>query len=173
MKQLAAEAAIAIHQATLFDEVQESQRRLQVLSHRLLDAQEAERNRLSRELHDQIGQALTAAQISLQILQSSCGGASASPLDDCLTIIDDALQQVHDLSLDLRPSLLDDLGLVAALRWYVDRVASRAVLVRCFEADVLETRLAPHFETACFRIPQEALTNEGHANRRSHHTWSL
>jgi len=74
-------------------------------------------------------------------------------------MIDHALEQVHDLSLDLRPSLLDDLGLVAALRWYVDRVASRAGLVRRFEADVLETRLAPQIETACFRIAQEALTN--------------
>jgi PAS domain S-box-containing protein len=159
LKQLAAEAAIAIHQATLFDEAQENQRRLQILSRRLIDAQEAERKRLSRELHDQIGQALTAVQISLQVLQSPCDGTSASPLNDCLAIIDDALQQVHDLSLDLRPSLLDDLGLVAALRWYVDRVASRAGLVRCFEADVLETRLAPQIETACFRIAQEALTN--------------
>ena len=159
LKQLAAEAAIAIHQATLFDEVQESHRRLQILSRRLIDAQEAERKRLSRELHDQIGQALTAVQISLQVLESSSDGKSASPLNDCLTIIDDALQQVHDLSLDLRPSLLDDLGLVAALRWYLDRVASRAGLVRRFEAEVLETRLAPQVETACFRIAQEALTN--------------
>jgi len=159
LKQLAAEAAIAIHQATLFDEVQENQRRLQILSHRLIDAQEAERKRLSRELHDQIGQALTAVQISLQGLQSSRNGASAGALNDCLAIVDDALQQVHDLSLDLRPSLLDDLGLVAALRWYVDRVASRAGLVRLFDADVLETRLAPEVETACFRIAQEALTN--------------
>ena len=159
LKQLAAEAAIAIHQATLFDEVQESQRRLQILSHRLIDAQEAERKRLSRELHDQIGQALTAVQISLGAIQSSYDGASTGPLDDCLSIIDDALQQVHDLSLDLRPSLLDDLGLVAALRWYVDRVAQRAGIIRCFTADTLEARLGPQVETACFRIAQEALTN--------------
>jgi PAS domain S-box-containing protein len=159
LKQLAAEAAIAIHQATLFDEVQESRRRLQTLSHRLIDAQEAERKRLSIELHDQIGQALTAVQISLQGIQSSYDGATAGPLDDCLSIIDDALQQVHDLSLDLRPSLLDDLGLVTALRWYVDRVAQRAGIMRCFSADALQARLAPQVETACFRIAQEALTN--------------
>ena len=159
LKQLAAEASIAIHQATLFDEVQESKRRLQILSHRLIDAQEAERKRLSIELHDQIGQALTAVQISLQGIQSSYDGASSGPLDDCLSIIEDALQQVHDLSLDLRPSLLDDLGLVAALRWYVDRVAQRTGVIRCFNADALEARLAPEVETACFRIAQEALTN--------------
>jgi PAS domain S-box-containing protein len=165
LEQIAAEVAIAIHQATLFEEVQEGHKRLQMLSHRMIDAQEAERKRLSRELHDQIGQALTAVQIALQAVQSSCDATSASPLNDCLAIIDGALQQVHDLSLDLRPSLLDDLGLVAALRWYVDRVASRAGLEKCFEADVLETRLAPQVETACFRIAQEALTNVlRHAN---------
>ena len=158
--QIAGDAAIAIHQATLLEEVQQGQQRLQVLSHRLIDAQEAERKRLSRELHDQIGQALTAVQISLQALQSSPGTSVPDDrLNETLTIIDQALEQVHDLSLDLRPSLLDDLGLVAALRWYVDRVASRAGLVRRFEADVLETRLAPQMETACFRIAQEALTN--------------
>lgn len=154
----AAEAAIAIHQTTLFEEIQEGQRRLQVLSHRLIDAQEAERKRLARELHDQIGQALTAVQISLQTLQAGTRDTSAKVLEDSLVIIDEAIQQVHDLSLDLRPSLLDDLGLVAALRWYVGRVASRAGLAHRFKADVA-TRLAPEVETACFRIAQEALTN--------------
>jgi signal transduction histidine kinase len=159
LEQIAAEIAIAIHQATLFEEVQDGRERLQVLSHRLIDVQEAERKHLARELHDQIGQALTAVQISLHNLQSSSEGSLAGPLAESLAVIDEALQQVHDLSLDLRPSLLDDLGLVAALRWYVDRVASRAGLVRCFSADALETRFAAEIETACFRIAQEAMTN--------------
>lgn len=160
LEQIAAEVAIAIHQATLFEEVQEGHRRLQVLSHRLIDAQEAQRKRLARELHDQIGQALTAVQISLQALRPSVDtSVSAGPIEQSLAIIDDALQQVHDLSLDLRPSMLDDLGLVAALRWYVDRVASRSGLVDRFKADDLHIRLAPEVETACFRIAQETLTN--------------
>jgi len=159
LEQLAAEGTIAIHHAKLFNEVQEGQKRMKVLSHRLIDAQEAERKRLARELHDQIGQALTAVQINLQALQTSRNGTSAVGLEDCLAVIDSALRQVHDLSLDLRPSLLDDLGLVAALRWYVDRVANRAGIVRCFEADVLEERLSPEVETTCFRIAQEAMTN--------------
>src|SRR6266571_4296930 len=159
-EQIAAEAAIAIHQATLFEEVEESRRRLQVLSHRLIDAQEAERKRLARELHDQIGQALTAVQISLQTLRPSLKSAfAAERVEENLAVIEDALGQVHDLSLELRPSLLDDLGLVAALRWYVERVASRARLLRCFNADSIETRVSPEIETACFRIAQEALTN--------------
>lgn len=165
LEQIAAEVAIAVHQTTLLEEVQEGQRRLQVLSHRLIDAQEAERKRLARELHDQIGQALTAVQISLQTLQSSTHDSSTKLLEDSLAIIDEAIQQVHDLSLDLRPSMLDDLGLVAALRWYVGRVATLAGLVHGFKADGLDTRLAPEVETACFRIAQEALTNVlRHAN---------
>lgn len=160
LEQLAAEAAIAIQQATLFDEVHESQRSLQILSHRLIDAQEGERKRLARELHDQIGQALTAVQISLQALQPLADNVAASKrIEDSLAVIDDALEVVHDLSLDLRPSMLDDLGLVAALRWYVDRVTERAGLASCFNAEMVGARLAPEVETACFRIAQEALTN--------------
>jgi PAS domain S-box-containing protein len=168
LEQLAAEAAIAIHQATLFEELQDAHKRLQVLSHRLIDAQEAERQRLARELHDQIGQSLTAAQLSLQAMQPSVDAAFAGRVEDSLAIIDEALQQVHDLSLDLRPSLLDDLGLVAALRWYVDRLARTAGLLTSFNADILEPRLPPEIETACFRIAQEALTNVlRHANART------
>jgi signal transduction histidine kinase len=66
---------------------------------------------------------------------------------------------VRELSFDLRPSLLDDLGLTAALRWYVDREARRADLIPAFIVDLKEARLPPELETACFRITQEALTN--------------
>lgn len=157
LEQIAAESAIAIHQATLFENLQETHKRLQVLAHRLIDAQEAERKRLARELHDRIGQALTAVQINLQSMQSGPDGAYR--LEESLAIVEDALREAQDLSLELRPSLLDDLGLVAALRWYVDRFAMRANLLRCFNADSLDNRLAPEIETACFRIAQEALTN--------------
>jgi PAS domain S-box-containing protein len=159
LQQLAAEAAIAIHQATLIDELQESRGRLQVLSHRLIDAQEAERKRLARELHDQIGQALTAIQINLQSTKSLPDGGTASIVEDCLAIIDESLQLVHDLSFDLRPSLLDDLGLGAALRWYVERATARADLLTCLNVDALGGRLSSEVETACFRIAQESLTN--------------
>lgn len=160
LEQIAAEAAIAIHQATLFEEVQDGHSRLRVLSHKLIDAQETERKHISRELHDQVGQALTALQINLQGLQYSLDkGVGADQLSESLTIVEDTLGQVHDLSLELRPSLLDDLGLVAALRWYLDRVADRAGLLAWFEAGSLRTRLPSDIETACFRIAQEALTN--------------
>jgi PAS domain S-box-containing protein len=133
---------------------------LQSFSQRLIETQEAERRRVARALHDEIGQALTALKLNVQIIQHS---ANASPLaqhlNDSIGIIDRALQQVRELSFDLRPSLLDHLGLVAALRWYVDREAKRAGLMSEVVAGPVETRLPPELETACFRIAQEALTN--------------
>src|ERR1041384_4397297 len=157
LEQIAAESVIAIHQATLFEELQDAHNRLKVLAHSLIHAQESERKRLARELHDRIGQALIAVQIDLQSMQVRLNGNDR--LEESLSIIEEALSQVQDLSLELRPSLLDDLGLVSALRWYVERTAERGRLLRFFSADPIEMRLAPQFETACFRIAQEALTN--------------
>jgi PAS domain S-box-containing protein len=133
---------------------------LQTFSQRLIETQEAERRRIARELHDEIGQTLTALKLNLQIIQQS---AKASPLaqqlNDSIGSIDRAVEQVRELSLDLRPSLLDDLGLVAALRWYVDREARRAGFIAEVVASPLDSRLPLELETACFRIAQEALTN--------------
>jgi signal transduction histidine kinase len=141
---------------------------LQTFSQRLIEAQEAERRRVARELHDEIGQVLTAIKINLQAVQHSAGDSSlVSQLNESTAIVDRALQQVRDLSLNLRPALLDDLGLIAALRWYVDREARRAGLIPEFVVDLSETRLTPELETACFRITQEALTNVArHAQAR-------
>src|SRR5258708_2898003 len=106
---------------------------LQMYSRRLMEAQEAERQSLARELHDEIGQVLTAVRINLQSIQRS-GGADLSQLDESVAIVDEALGRVRELSIDLRPSLLDDLGLSAALRWYVDRYAQRTGII----AEVLD-----------------------------------
>ncbi|MCS6862427.1 MAG: PAS domain-containing protein, partial [Abditibacteriales bacterium] len=133
---------------------------LQTLSRRLLEAQEVERRRIARELHDELGQSLTAVKIILQTAQRL---ANVEPLagwlDEGINVVSRTLQQVRDLSLDLRPSILDDLGLVAALRWYVDRTAQRTGLIIRFVADPVNGRLPPDVETASFRVAQEALTN--------------
>ncbi len=131
---------------------------LQLLSRQLLEAQESERRHIARELHDEIGQALTAVKINLQAAQRT-PDALVAYLEDSISIVDRTLQQVRNLSLDLRPALLDDLGLAAALRWYVDRQAQRAGFIAQFVADPLEPRPRPDIETACFRVAQEALTN--------------
>lgn len=142
--------------------------RLQALSHRLIDIQEAERRAIAGELHDEIGQALTLVKMQLQSLRALPPGAPLTPaLDESLAIVERTLQQVRDLSLDLRPSLLDDLGLGAALRWYLARQVRGTGCKVQFAADPLPERLPLALETVCFRVAQEALTNAArHAQAR-------
>ncbi|MFQ4138211.1 response regulator [Nodosilinea sp. PGN35] len=140
--------------------VQARTAQLQTLSVKLLEAQETERRFLAHELHDEIGQALTAIKISLRRLERWVTSPQASePLEDCLTLVDGTLQQVRNISLDLRPSMLDDLGLVPTLRWYINRHAKRTGLHETLTCEALLQRLPTVTETACFRIVQEALTN--------------
>jgi PAS domain S-box-containing protein len=137
-----------------------SRKRLQVLSRRLVEVQETERRHLARELHDEIGQSLIVAELNLQaVLQLPGTDALAPRLQETLDVVDRVLEQVHDLSLNLRPSMLDDLGLEPALRWYTKRQAALAGLEAEVRVDPLEQRLDPMIETECFRVAQEALTN--------------
>jgi len=134
--------------------------KLQVLSHRLVEVQETERRHIARELHDEIGQSLTVAQLNLQgMLQSSVSDSLEPRLIETLEVIERVLEQVQDISLNLRPSLLDDLGLEAAVRWYTDRQAALMGLQARIRLDPLQDRLEPAIETECFRVAQEALTN--------------
>ncbi|MEO6028760.1 MAG: PAS domain S-box protein [Candidatus Binatia bacterium] len=134
--------------------------RLETLSRRLLQAQETERRHVARELHDEIGQALTALKLNLQALgnEPATDGGRAM-LDESIAIADQALQQTRDLSLNLRPALLDDLGLIPALRWYLDRQGRRAGFATEFEANEVGDAVPSDVATTCFRIAQEALTN--------------
>jgi PAS domain S-box-containing protein len=160
IRQVADQLAIALQHAKFFEEVQQSRERLQGLSHRLIEVQEAERRRIAGELHDEIGQALTIVKMNLQAAQRPAGSIETDiHLGESVAIVERALEQVRNLSLDLRPSLLDDLGLVAALRWYVARQARLAGFVLHFSVDDLGGRLTPALETTCFRVAQEALTN--------------
>jgi signal transduction histidine kinase len=102
--------------------------RLQRLSRRLLEVQENDRRAIARELHDEIGQILTAAKIDLQVVRrGKIPEDLAARLDENIASLDNCLSRVRNLSLDLRPSMLDDLGLVAALRWQLNRQAERGV----------------------------------------------
>jgi GAF domain-containing protein len=154
------QAAVAIANARLFEQVRIGRERLQALSEKLLNVQENERRRIALELHDQIGQTLTAVKINLQAAQRIPEiGQVGDIFEQNIAIVDRALQQVRSLSLELRPAMLDDLGLIAALRWYVDRQAQGAGFKAEFVADPLEPRPSQEIETACFRVAQEALTN--------------
>jgi PAS domain S-box-containing protein len=148
---------------------------LQTFSRRLIEAQEAERKHIARELHDEIGQVLTAVRINLQSLQSSMPPASQpSRIDESLGIVDEALDRVRELSLNLRPPVLDNLGLNSALRWYIDRYARRSGIVADLQSDLEDgRRLQMELETACFRIVQEALTNVARHAQATHVLVSL
>jgi signal transduction histidine kinase len=160
IRQVADQLAVALQHARLFEEVQQSRQQLQGLSHRLIEVQEAERRRIAGELHDEIGQALTIVKMNVQAAQRLAGTTETNThFGESVAIVERALEQVRNLSLDLRPSLLDDLGFVAALRWYVARQARLAGFVLHFSVDDLGGRLAPALETTCFRVAQEALTN--------------
>lgn len=150
-------------------ERQRATQKLQILSHRLVEAQESERRQIARELHDEIGQSLTIAEMNLQAaLQAPMAAAKERRLREGIQAVERVLEQVHDLSLNLRPSILDDLGLEPALRWYTHRQAATAGLQAEFCAISLENRLDLVIETECFRVAQEALTNVArHAQARA------
>jgi signal transduction histidine kinase len=151
--------ALATDRSRLFHEVTESRERTRALSRRLVEAQETERREIARELHDEIGQVLTAVKICIGKLADREGEPARAPLQEVLDGVDRAIEQVRSMSLDLRPSLLDDLGLVEAVRWYAHRAARETSMKLSLEAGGLAERLPSEIETACFRVVQESLTN--------------
>jgi two-component system sensor histidine kinase UhpB len=140
--------------------LREANLRLQQLSSRLLREVEEERGHIARELHDHVGQSLTALEMDLKHMHRHPGQpVELVRIERCLETVWELLEQVRGLSLDLRPSQLDDLGLVAALRAQIDRHFDVARVQVHLEAEDLEARLTRDLETAVFRICQEALTN--------------
>jgi PAS domain S-box-containing protein len=140
-------------------ELEEANQQLRTLSRQLFHIQEEERRHLARELHDEIGQNLTAAKINLNIIARDVPAHAAGRLDDSIQLLDALLMQVRQLSLGLRPPLLDELGLVPTLRWLVDQQAQRAGLRMTFTTTVDGFVLDPAIQTSCFRVAQEAITN--------------
>lgn len=130
--------------------------RLQALSSRLLRVQEDERHALAQELHDQIGQLLTGLRFQLEAARKAAPGAA---VDHALTITDDLLRSVRALTLQLRPRLLDDLGLRPALEWHANVFKNQTGITVDLELSLPEARFSSELETAVFRMVQEALTN--------------
>jgi signal transduction histidine kinase len=139
----------------------ENTRHLQLLSAKLIKAQEEERQNIARELHDEVGQVLTAVKVELAVAQRRLrlSGGAAELLDDVQVIADAALHTVRDLSHLLHPALLDDLGLPAAIDWYLRAFAKRHGIAVEMKQEGMTTRLAPEVELAAYRVVQEALTN--------------
>jgi signal transduction histidine kinase len=145
-------------------------RDLQRLSARLVSAQEEERQSIARELHDEIGQVLTAVKVEIAVAQRAIGSGtpSARQLDDALAMTDMAIHTVRDLSHLLHPAVLDDLGLATALDSYTRNFAERYGIAVEFLHDQTTDRLVPEIEVAIYRIVQEALMNVvKHAHARS------
>jgi len=139
--------------------LEEAHRQLKLLSRRRVKVQEEERRHLARELHDEIGQALTAAKINLQAALEEPDHAKAKRIHETTAILERLLGQVRQISLNLRPSTLDDLGLVPALRSLLDEQGRLASVAVRFSAKNMPENLDPEIQTTCFRIAQEAITN--------------
>jgi two-component system sensor histidine kinase UhpB len=135
-------------------------------ANQIINAQEQERKRIARELHDETSQVLTSLLISLAILEETTTTQEARDrIADTRKLAHQTLRAIRNLSIDLRPSALDDLGLLPALRWYVKEYQQKCSISVEFNATGFKRRLPAELETALYRIVQESLTNTArHAN---------
>lgn len=147
--------------------------RLRALASRLAELEEAERKQLARELHDQVGQNLTALGINLNIVRTLTADLVPNRvlqerLHDSLTLVEQTTERIRHVMADLRPPILDDYGLIPALRWYGEQIATRSGISVHVTGNNIVPRLSSSVETALFRIAQEAVTNvlkHAHADR--------
>jgi len=159
LKGLADQTGIAIMNATFFEQIQSSRERQQSLARQLVEVQEDERRSLSRELHDEIGQMLTGLQFSIKSIMVQSDEDQRNKLDQIQILISAIISQIRELSINLRPSLLDDLGILPTLIWYFDRYEAKTGIRVVFNHQNLNQRFSPELEITAFRIVQEALTN--------------
>ena len=144
-------AAFVVDRANLSDRLTTEHRQLEALSHRLVKVQEEERHKVARELHDGAAQILTALKLALDSKE-----LDRDRFDALLRELSD---QLLDISMNLRPPMLDDLGLLPAFRWHLKRFASQTGIEGRLHAEGVGNRHSAELELAAFRIVQEALTN--------------
>ncbi len=158
---LVGQAAVAIQNAWLFQQVRSSSERLRSLARKLVEIQENERYHIARELHDEAGQALSLLKLNLGRLEQDpeCPQSISERLEDLKGVVDGVLEELHRLAIDLRPIALDHLGLVAALEQYTKNLDTDSFAVKFkalgFEGD----RLPKDMATSLYRIVQEAIAN--------------
>jgi PAS domain S-box-containing protein len=155
-------ASIALQNARLFEAVSEHRQQLLVLSARLAEAQETERRAIARELHDEFGQSLTALKIDLAWLHDHLPPRSkglGEKVDSALELTNETIQMTQRLAGQLRPRMLDDLGLAAALEWHVNEWSKHTRIKAKVTLPEEEWELDPSLNTALYRVCQEALTN--------------
>ena len=140
-------------------ERKEAEEQLRSLSHRLVEAQENERRRIARELHDEVGQSLTALKLCLDKASPARSGADGSELEEARTTLGALMAQVRSMSLELRPTMLDDLGLLPTLLWHFKRYTAQTNVRVHFKHRGLKRHLPQETITTAYRVVQEALTN--------------
>ncbi|MBI5032856.1 MAG: GAF domain-containing sensor histidine kinase [Chloroflexi bacterium] len=168
---LARQLGIALENAYLYSEVQEKEKLRGQLLERAVSAQEEERKRIARELHDETGQWLTALAVGLGGVEQIVGqnpNLAQKQIGELKTMTMNAIDNLRQFVYDLRPSVLDDMGLVSALRWLVDQYVERTKLRVDFQVSGIKRRLPAQVETVLFRIAQEALNNIGRHARATH-----
>lgn len=145
--------------STNIDELKRTQEVLRGHSRRVVEAEEIERARIARELHDQIGQSLTGLKLLLGQAARAPSPRRQALIEEAQGVINETLDHVRDLSLELRPSMLDDLGLLPTVQWHIRRYSSHTGIAVTLEHRGVKKRFTPEIETAVYRIVQEALTN--------------
>lgn len=149
-----------------YREVVEARGQLKDLSSRLVQAQESERRALSRELHDEVGQALSAVLVELRNLSSELGTSlpeqTSSHLAAMKNLVESSVRVVRNMALLLRPSMLDDLGLIPALRWQAREVSKRTAMDVNVATELGPDELPDAYKTCIYRVVQEALNNCAH-----------
>ncbi len=160
LRAFADQAAVALENARLFEEIRQTAERLKTLSQRLVQVEEEQRRYVAGELHDQVGQILTGLRLTLDMCMQMPPDMMDEGLNQALDLVDELLTRVRDLSLDLRPPMLDDLGLVPALLWHFDKYGEQTTIQVLFKQLGVEgRRFMTEVETAAYRIVQESLTN--------------
>lgn len=155
---LGQQIGMAVQKARLYEQLLTNNERLQSLSRRLVNVQESERRNIARELHDEVGAMVTALSLALG-RRSPAGGATPDGVDQARQLVSELASRIRQLSLDLRPTMLDDLGLVPALLWYLERYTAQTGVKVDFKHCRAERRFSSDVETAAYRMIQEALTN--------------
>jgi PAS domain S-box-containing protein len=151
-------------------ELREYSESIQALSRRLLEVQEEERRHLARELHDEFGQILATINLHLHAALGLAGDAARQQLNECAMLLNQAGEQVRRLVIELRPTMLDTLGLEATLRWLAEQHQPRNGCEVQVVGHLTGSPLPPELSIACFRVVQESLTNVvRHAAAR--HVW--
>ena len=159
-KTLGRQIGVAMQNAELFEQVRQSNERMKALSLQLVEVQEAERRYVARELHDEIGQELTGLKIALETNSLKKSNGDADGLLEAQSVAAKLTEIVRELSLRLRPAMLDDLGLLPTLLWHFERFTNQTNIHVTFrQKDIDDSRFPLQVETAVYRIVQEALTN--------------